>query len=476
MSSILFIYPPISFRETSALSSFSPPLGILYLGTILKNRGHEVHIIDVEAEQLSLEQVVKKVESIDPEVIGLTCLTFTLGTCKAIIKEVKKVSDAYITVGGPHISVASEASLRELGADVCVIGEAESVIEKIIEDKPRGIVYAHEVQDIDSIPFPDRSLVKDIAYGSFYGMKIFSRARCMTAILTTRGCKYGCTYCNRPKKLGFRTRSPRNILQELKEIDKMGIKSVWLADDNFTNSPENVIKLARLIKREKLEFDFYGQARVDVPSESLYRSMEEMGVMGLSYGVESIKPEVIKWYNKTRHPQKWPGYVKKTLDLCGKHRIVFLGSLIFGAPMETKEDMEYSIEFLERNGADLISGNILLYLIGSAIWHQAIKMGKINPDQFMVSAPEIGMTPYSYEELEEFCARCTRSWKRKGWKGVIKKVIQRRKFSLIYAGIEEFIKNYWRVRRVRRELYGYDYHNVVERNIQRAPIKTDRAE
>jgi radical SAM superfamily enzyme YgiQ (UPF0313 family) len=454
MSSILFIYPPISFRGRSALSAYSPPLGILYLGTILKNRGHEVHVIDAEAEQLSLKQVIKKVKSVDPEVIGLTCLTFTLETCKAIIREVRKVSDAYIAVGGPHVSVAPEASLRELGADVCVIGEAESVIEKIIEDKPRSIVYAQEVQDVDSIPFPDRSLVERIEYGSFYGMKIREN---MTGILTTRGCRYGCTYCNRPKKLCFRARSPKNILQELKEIDRMGIKSVWLADDNFTNNPRNVIKLARLIKREKLKFDFYGQARVDAPSESLYKSMEEMGVMGLSYGVESLKPEVIKWYNKTRYPQKWPQYVKKTLDLCDKHGIVFLGSLIFGAPMETKEDMEYSIEFLEKNGADLINGNILLYLVGSTIWYQAVKMGKIKSDQFMASAPEIGMTPYSYEELEELCARCTNFSKREGWKGVIQKVLQRRKFGLIYSGMKEFIRNYWRVRKVRRELYGYGY-------------------
>ena len=454
MSSVLFIYPPISFRERGALSAYCPPLGILYLGTILKNKGHEVHVIDAEAEQLSLRQTIKKVKSIDPEIIGLTCLTYTLESCKEVIREIRKVSDAYIAVGGPHVSIAPRESLKDLGADVCVVGEAEAVIKNIVEDRPRSIVYAQEIQDIDSIPLPDRSLVERIEYGSFYGMKIREN---MTGILTTRGCKYGCTYCNRPKKLGFRTRSPRNILQELREIDKMGFESVWLADDNFTNNPKNVIKLARLIKREKLKFDFYGQARVDAPSEALYKAMEDMGVIGLSYGVESLKPEVIKWYNKTRYPQKWPEYVKKTLDLCDRHGIVFLGSLIFGAPMETKEDMEYSIEFLEKNGADLINGNILLYLVGSAIWYQARRMSKIRPDQYMASAPEIGMTPYSYEELTELCDRCTDVSKREGWKRVFRKILKRRQFGLIYSGMKEYVKHYWRVRKVRREIYGYGY-------------------
>lgn len=454
MSSVLFIYPPVSFTERSALSAYSPPLGALYLATILKNDGHEVHVIDAEAEQLSLEALVRRVESIDPEVIGLTCLTFTLDSCKAIIREVRKATDAYVVVGGPHISVAPRETLGELGADAYVIGEAESVIKQVVSEKPQGVINPKEVRNIDTIPFPDRSLIENIEYGVFYGLRI---GKNMTGILTTRGCLYGCAYCNRPKKLGFRPRSPRNILQELKEIDRMGIKSVWIADDNFTNAPKNVMKLARLIKREKLKFNFYGQARVDVPSESLFKSMKEMGVTALSFGVESLKPEVIQWYNKTEKPQKWSEYVKKTLELCNKHGIIFLGSLIFGAPMESKEDMEYSIEFLERNGADLINGNVLLYMVGSAIWHSAVREGKIKPNQFIVPASEVGLTPYSYEELKELCMRCTDMCKDEGWKRVFRKLLKNRKFDIIWWGAREFIRHYSQLRKVRQELYGYGY-------------------
>ncbi len=454
MSSVLFIYPPISFKEKSSLSAYSPPLGALYLGTVLKNKGHDVHVVDADAERLSMKQLIKRVKSLEPDVIGMTCLTFTLDSCKTIAKEIRKVTDAYLAVGGPHISVVPEASLKQLGADACVVGEAETIIEQLVNEKPRGIVYAKEIQDIDSIPLPDRSLTEHIRYGTFYGMRF---GKNMTGILTTRGCKYGCTYCNRPKKLCFRARSPQSILEELKTIDKAGYDSVWLADDNFTNSPKNVIKLAKLIKREKLEFNFFGQARVDVPSRGLYKSMADMGVIGLSYGVESLKPEVIRWYNKTRYPEKWPSYVKKTLELCDEYGIVFLGSLIFGAPMETKEDMVHSVEFLHKNGADLINGNILLYLVGSAIWHQAVRDGKIKRDQYMVTAPEAGLTPYSHEELTEVCNLCTNLSKRDGWKGILRKVLKRRKFRLIFSATKEFARNYRLVRKIRREAYEYGY-------------------
>jgi hypothetical protein len=54
MSSVLFIYPPISFKENSSLSAYSPPLGALYLGTVLKSKGHDVHVVDADAERLSI--------------------------------------------------------------------------------------------------------------------------------------------------------------------------------------------------------------------------------------------------------------------------------------------------------------------------------------------------------------------------------------------------------------------------------------
>lgn len=401
--SILFIYPPTNFQDKNAtpISGFSPPLGILYLGAILKNGGHEVYVIDAEAERLSLKQLTQRIKSINPEIIGLTCLTYTVESCKSIISEIKKNIDAYIVIGGPHSTVAPETSF-ELGADAYVVGEAEMIIKRIITEKPRGVIHANEVRDINVLPFPDRSLVENVKYGKYFGEK----AGNMTAILTSRGCKHNCAFCSRPRNLCFRVRSPKNIVQELKEIDSMGFDSVWLADNDFISDPTNVIKISRLIKKEKLKFNFFGSARVGIPSKTLYKSMKNMGVGSLSYGVESLNPTILRWYNKTKFPEKWSNHLRKTLNLCHENGIIFIGNLIFGAPMETIQDMEYSIEFLDKYKADRLQGNILLYLIGSPIWRWAVNIGKIKPNQYIVSAPEAGLTPYSYEELNELCMLC----------------------------------------------------------------------
>ncbi len=454
MSSVLFIYPPISFDERSSLSGYCPPLGALYLGAILKDSGHDVSVIDVEAEGLTESQLTERVKSIDPDVVGLTCLTFTLDSCRRIIGAVRRETDAYVAVGGAHVLAAPGDSLAKLGADVCVTGEAETIITRIVEERPKGIVHGGEVPDIDSLPFPDRSLVEDIHYGSFYGLRF---GKNMTGILTTRGCRYGCAYCNRPNKSSYRARSPKNILEELREIDRMGYDSVWLIDDNFTNDPDNVVKLGRLMKREKLKFHFFGQARIDNPSRTLYQAMHDMGVVGISYGVESLNPEVVSWYNKTHHPEKWSEYVEKSLALCEEHGIVSLGSLIFGAPMEKMEDMEHSIEFLHSKGADIINGNILLYLVGSKIWQRAVRDGKIDPDQHVVSAPEAGLTPYTTENLTDLCWQCTERSKTDGARRIVAKLLKRGEFGLLAWGARELLTHYGQVRKVRRELSRYGY-------------------
>jgi radical SAM superfamily enzyme YgiQ (UPF0313 family) len=246
-------------------------------------------------------------------------------------------------------------------------------------------------------------------------------------------------------------------LQELKELDRAGFRAVEVVDDNFSNNPQNIIKLARLIKSEKLKFNMIAEARVDAASDTLYRGMRDMGIIGLSHGVESLKPEIVRWYNKTQYPEKWPNYVKKTLELSSKYNLIALESLIFGAPMETKEDMEYSIDFLEKNGADLINGNILMYLVGSAIWHRGRRAGKISPDQHLASAPELGLTPYSREELQEMCDRCTDFMKRDGWKSVFRKVLGNRRFDVILYGTKTFFTHYSHVRKVRKKMYEHGY-------------------
>jgi hypothetical protein len=86
-----------------------------------------------------------------------------------------------------------------------------------------------------------------------------------------------------------------------------------------------------------------------------------------------------------------------------------------------------------------------------------VRKGKIRRDQYIATAPEAGLTLYSHEELTEVCNLCTNLSKRDGWKGILRKILKRRKFRLIFSATKEFARNYRLVQKIRRETYEYGY-------------------
>jgi len=77
---ISLIYPYISVTERYGadigdIGGRQAPLGILYLSSFLKKLGHDVQLIDAEAERLSDESVVGRLESFRPDCVGISITT-----------------------------------------------------------------------------------------------------------------------------------------------------------------------------------------------------------------------------------------------------------------------------------------------------------------------------------------------------------------------------------------------------------------
>ncbi len=68
---VLLIYPPISKEErySSAIGSAGGrqmPLGVFYLASCLRQRGHEVAVIDGEAENLTAADILRAPNGFSP--------------------------------------------------------------------------------------------------------------------------------------------------------------------------------------------------------------------------------------------------------------------------------------------------------------------------------------------------------------------------------------------------------------------------
>jgi len=172
----------LKWDRTRGIAS-SPPLGILYLGTILKRRGEEVSLLDQPAKGLTVEETVKWIEHEDPDILGFSTLSSSGSTAGLISKEVKKKNpNVTIVFGGYYATFNAERALRKFpSVNIIAQGEGEDAIVDLLdclEKKGKlkdvlGITFRNGddivstperplMKDLDSIPFPDRGLMWNI--------------------------------------------------------------------------------------------------------------------------------------------------------------------------------------------------------------------------------------------------------------------------------------------------------------------------
>ena len=402
----LFIYAPLQKLELGPNKNIyikkggrAPPLGVLYLGKVLENNGYDVEVIDFQCEEMSDQRLENKIRSVDA--VGMTIYSGrSLETTTRLGKLIKDLDpNLPLVIGGPHLCFRSESVLMDHNADICVIREAEHTIKPLleaIEGKRKlssipGIYYKENneikrnkpselIQDLDSLPFPARHLVEKYDYGFVAGTR-FSKGK-TTSIVTSRGCAYGCRFCALHYVVpGFRKRSIENIKLEIDEIIDQGYKTLIFHDDNFLQNKKEAIQMMDYFIEKDADLQLWiEQARVDSADKELYKKMRKAGVDTIYFGIESGNQDVLDYYNKRiTIPQ-----IKKAVKLSKEMGFIVSGSFIFGAPIETKEHLDNTRKFVNSLKLDAAYFYPFNYLFGSPIWDEAVKEGKLKPDELCI--------------------------------------------------------------------------------------------
>ncbi len=460
----LLIYPPgvwFAAGEQPVLTGQTvPPLGLLYIGRILEDEGHHVEVVDYNAEKLDVEKLKKALQSAD--VVGMTVLTPSLFNAQYLAARIKEMyPEKPLVIGGPHCSLYPEQSLRELNATISVMGDGEGVIRdiaKALETKKSfseipGIYYktgdneikkgapAKLIEDLDSIPFPARHLVKKYRYGQIYKPDIQQEK--FTSLITSRGCPHQCRFCTRQfigmKK--YRRRSKESILRELKELHEMGYKYVVIVDDSFLSDAKRAFQIMDEVLKENLQFEFFIQgARVDSADETLYQKMRDAGVKGISFGIESGNQDVLDFYQKKTTISQ----IKKAVTLSRKMGFFTMGSFILGAPFETKKHLQNTIHFALSLPLDAVTFFPLEYRAGSDIWCDAVKEGKIKAEEYAVTSDSHrGLAQFTKEEIADYCRKAHRRFYFRP-SFMIDELLQaceKKNFTFIKVGVQVFLDN-----------------------------------
>jgi radical SAM superfamily enzyme YgiQ (UPF0313 family) len=361
-------------------ASEAPPLNLAILASYLLEHGHEVKIVDM----LSGDYFPNIIEQFKPDFVGVTGTT-------PVVPYTYRVADfcrekgIFTIIGGVHPSILPNEAAKH--ADAVVVGEGETALLDIINNKKRGIIQGEALKDINILPIPSyESLNMD-----FYLSILQRQEMCfcsfaprdfkVAAIVTSRGCPYSCTFChNSYRDLPYRYRSPENVVKEVKHlIDNFGVNAVFFCDDNFFVNEPRVKKICELFKSTGIskQIIWGANGRVNNINKNILQLVKDVNCKQVTFGWESGSQKTLDSLNK----QTTVDQNHKSIEMCNEIGINAAGTFMIGNPNERIEDLEKTKKFIQNHH---ITGGIGICIStpypGTKMWDWCKENNKIPND------------------------------------------------------------------------------------------------
>ncbi len=390
---ILLLNPPASgffvregrcMNRLEAYGSLWPPLGLMYLSSILKEAGHEVLLMDAMASGFSLEAV----SEFSPALAVINTSTPTIKNDIEAAGTIKEKTGALTALFGVHVTGTHLDLVRDNPSiDFAIRGEPDYTVRELANCLERGgdvsgvfgitfrqgsrIVANGEmppVKNLDELPLPDRDAVDNSRYTLPFTKRPFAM------VLTSRGCPYDCAFCTVRLYTGtaFRSRSPSKIADEVKLVaEKYGIRDFMFYADEFTLDNKKTMELCSLL--EPLKIRWFTNSRADTVNQELLDAMARSGCWLLSFGIESASQKILDNACKKLNVEK----VKTAITFANLSGIKTIGHFVFGLPGETAETARETINFAKKVKLDYAQFYIAVPYPGTAFYEYCKKNGLI---------------------------------------------------------------------------------------------------
>ncbi|HXJ36877.1 MAG TPA: radical SAM protein [Candidatus Eisenbacteria bacterium] len=350
-----------------------PGVGTLVLAALARERGHRVHVVDGKRAGTPVDEVAWAVARHRPDHVGISATTISVTNAARIAARLKElVPDAIVTVGGPHVSAVPETTLeRFLGFDYGVVGEGERSYFALIDaldagaspaDVP-GLVHRDgghvranprapylDGVELDELPDPAWDLVPDFPLR--FQPNVFNyRASPVASLVTSRGCPFSCTFCDRSTS-GRRGRyhGVDYVLRQCRRLAGMGVRHVLFYDDLFTVNKARVVELCERLLEERLGFTWSCNSHPNLLDPKTLRLMRRAGCWQIAYGIESGSQRVL---DVVKHEVRIPRMLQ-TLRQTREAGIRVKGLMMMAHPTEDETSLAETVDFLRTAPIDLV--------------------------------------------------------------------------------------------------------------------------
>lgn len=321
-----------------------PPLGVLSMAAHLRARGHGVTLVDRFLSP-GWDPKPETVEQAD--MVGVYVSTPNGLDARDMIRRVRSQHPKKLIVaGGPHAILWPEQVLG-WGADLTYGGEADFAISRIVET---GTIpqYPKRITDLNTLPFPAYDLLKEQGILEKYSAGWpFSKAAGVMTLNTSRGCPFGCAFCDVKSVWGraYHAMSAERIMLDIAELRRYGARAFYFREDNFCCDPRRLQAVCSLMPKG---VSWACEMRADLGcKEPIVAMMAKAGCAGYYIGAESGSDRVLKLMNKGITAAQ----IEATCANARKHGIAVALSMITGYPGEEAADKEATAQMLKRSPA-----------------------------------------------------------------------------------------------------------------------------
>jgi anaerobic magnesium-protoporphyrin IX monomethyl ester cyclase len=345
---ILLIYPYFLEERIHKEDIEAVPIGLFYIGAVLKEKHHDVEILNWHDIQKFPEKIKETLVSKNPDVIGMSIVHANRWGGIEISRIAKNINpDLKIVFGGIGATFLYEHLLTHFKEiDFCVLGEGEYAFLQLVQWLERkkdfipetisGIAYRkHDkiitnssselIKNLDDLPDPAR-------YFNFQH------------VCLSRGCPGNCTFCGSPRFWKHRVRfhSADYFVDQLERLYQKGITFFYFSDDTFALKKDLVKQVCEEICRRKLFISWAAICRVADINEDVLYWMRKAGCVQISYGIESGSEKIRRYLNKPIKTET----IKKVFSLTTSYGILPRAYFIYGCPEETWESIGETIDLI----------------------------------------------------------------------------------------------------------------------------------
>ncbi|MFH2053995.1 MAG: radical SAM protein [bacterium] len=323
-----------------------------------------------------------------PDLLAISSVTQCYNGARRLARRAVDELGIPVVLGGYHISAVPHLLDPEFTAGV--IGEGEWPMAALVRryrelgnlpaqvlrnipglcyhDPLSGVVINERPRPIpmDTLPRPVRNI---------------SRGARNIMMFSSRGCAYRCRYCASSRHWGkLRLHTARRFVDDLHDlVERYDAASIRLQDDLFFADRRRIHEIVRLMDAEGLlgRMSFHGFITSNLADEETFAAAKRMGFHTIRFGAETGSDRLLKlmkgrWASVENH--------QRCIDLGRRFGIGISAAFMLGTPGETREDLEQTAAFIERNAGRLeIEGFYLTTPIpGTPYWDFALERGLVS--------------------------------------------------------------------------------------------------